>query len=122
MASLLGGTSSTGGRVGAAHAISYGLSNSAPFLPHSVAVTLAMLALKDVYPDGHAETLRFLELNGRPLPSARAYGIRPRDISAMTRTALGMEKLWQSCFGPDRWKKLAAPGWIASIYETIVNG
>ncbi len=122
MASLLGGTSSTGGRVGAAHAISYGLSNSAPFLPHSVAVTLAMLALKDVYPEGHAETLRFLELNGRPLPSARAYGIRPRDISAMTRTALGMEKLWQSCFGPDRWKKLAAPGWIASIYETIVNG
>ena len=122
MASLLGGTSSTGGRVGAAHAISYGLSNSAPFLPHSVAVTLAMLALKDVYPEGYAETLRFLELNGRPLPSARAYGIRPRDISAMTRTALGMEKLWQSCFGPDRWKKLAAPGWIASIYETIVNG
>ena len=34
MASVLGGTSSTGGRVGAAHAISYGLSNSAPFLPH----------------------------------------------------------------------------------------
>ena len=121
MASVLGGTSSTGGRVGAAHAISYGLSNSAPFLPHSVAVTLAILALKDVYSDGYAETLRFLELNKRPLPSARAYGLKTNDIPAMTRTALGMEKLWQSCFGPDRWKKLATPGWIASIYETIVR-
>ena len=121
MASVLGGTSSTGGRVGAAHAISYGLSNSAPFLPHSVAVTLAMLALKDVYPDGYAETLRFLELNGRPLPAARDYGLGPDDIPAMTKTALGMEKLWQSCFGPERWKETATPEWIASIYETIVG-
>ena len=121
MASVLGGTSSTGGRVGAAHAISYGLSNSAPFLPHSVAVTLAMLALQDVYPEGYAETLRFLELNKRPRPSARAYGLTPRDVPAMTRTALGMEKLWQSCYGLDRWQKLASPGWIASIYEKIVN-
>lgn len=121
MASLLGGTSSTGGRVGAAHAVSYGLSNSAPFLPHSVAVTLAMLALKDVYPEGHAETLRFHELNRRPLPSARAFGLSADDIPAMTRTALSMEKLWQSCFGPDHWETKATPEWIASIYETIVG-
>jgi len=121
MASVLGGTSSTGGRVGAAHALSYGLSNSAPFLPHSVAVTLAMLALKDVYPDGYAETRRFFELNGRPLPSARAYGLSAADIPAMTRTALNMEKLWQSCFGPERWQTVAAPEWIASVYEAIVS-
>ncbi len=121
MASLLGGTSSTGGRVGAAHAVSYGLSNSAPFLPHSVAVTLAMLALKDVYPDGYAETLRFHELNGRQLPSARDWGLKTDDIPAMTRTALSMEKLWQSCFGPEHWRAKATPEWIASIYETIVN-
>ena len=122
IASVLGGSSSTGGRVGAAHAISYGLSNCAPFLPHSVAVTLAMLALKDVYPDGYAETLRFHKISRRELPRASAYGLSEADIPRMTATALGMEKLWQSCFGPERWKELATPKYISSVYRAIVKG
>ena len=122
MASVLGGSSSTGGRVGAAHAISYGLSNCAPFLPHSVAVTLAMLALKDVYPDGYAETLRFHKISRRELPRASAYGLSEADIPRMTATALGMEKLWQSCFGPERCKELATPKYISSVYRAIVKG
>lgn len=121
MASVLGGSSTIGGRVGIPHAISYGLSNSAPHLPHSVAVTLSMLALPDVYPDGYADTLRFLHINHQPLPSARAYGITERDIPKMVKTALGMEKLWQSCFGLDHWKEKATPEYIESIYRTIVN-
>lgn len=120
MASILGGSSTIGGRVGAAHAISYGLSNSAPKLPHSVAVTISMLALKDVYPDGYDDTHKFLDANGMAAPKASEYGISEADIAKMTKTALGMDKLWQSCFGEDCWKEKATEGFIRDIYERIV--
>ncbi len=120
MASVLGGSSTIGGRVGIPHAISYGLSNSAPKLPHSVAVTLAMLALEEIYPDGYADTLRFLEINAMARPSAKDYGIGEKDVTKMTKTALGMEKLWQSCFGLEAWKEKATPEYIEAIYRRIV--
>ncbi|MDD4159336.1 MAG: iron-containing alcohol dehydrogenase [Synergistaceae bacterium] len=120
MASVLGGSSSIYGRVGAAHALSYGLSNSSPTLPHSVAVTIAMLALQDIYPDGYADTLKFLELNEMPKPVASEYGIGVQDVEKMTKTALGMEKLWQSCFG-DSWQKEATPDFIRSVYMKIIK-
>jgi 3-deoxy-alpha-D-manno-octulosonate 8-oxidase len=118
MASVLGGSSSIGGRVGAAHALSYGLSNSSLTLPHSVAVTISMLALEEIYPDGYAETLRFLELNGMEIPKASDYGIREKDIPKMTKTALGMEKLWESCFGTGLNKEVLS-GSIADKYRKI---
>lgn len=120
MASVLGGSSSIGGRVGAAHALSYGLSNSSPSLPHSVAVTISMLALEAVYPDGYADTLRFLESNGMCVPKASEYGIGEKDIEKMTKTALGMEKLWQSCFG-NNWQGEATPDFIRSAYVEITG-
>lgn len=120
MASVLGGSSSIGGRVGAAHALSYGLSNSSPSLPHSVAVTISMLVLGDIYPDGYADTLRFLELNEICVPRASEYGIGEKDIEKMTKTALGMEKLWQSCFG-DNWQEQATPDFIRSAYMKITG-
>lgn len=122
MASVLGGTSSVGGRVGVPHALSYGLSNSAPFLPHSVAVTLSMLALEDLYPDGCDDTLDFFAANHRSLPKARDYGLGEADVPQMTKTALGMEKLWQSCFGLECWKKKATPEYVESIYRRIIAG
>ncbi len=121
MASILGGTSSTGGRVGLPHALSYGLSNSAPFLPHSVAVTLSMLALEDSFPEDCAETLRFLEVNGRERPRARDYGLSEADIPLMTKTALGMEKLWQSWFGMERWQEYATAEFVSGLYAKIIN-
>ncbi len=121
MASVLGGTSSTGGRVGLPHALSYGLSNSAPFLPHSVAVTLSMLALEDSFPEDCAETLRFLEVNRRERPRARDYGLGEDDIPLMTKTALGMEKLWQSWFGMEKWKEYATPAFVSDLYAKIVK-
>ena len=120
MASVLGGSSTIGGRVGAAHAISYGLSNSGPKLPHSVAVTLSMLALEDLYPDGYADTMHFLRVNGMAEPKAGEYGIGEGEVEKMTRVALGMEKLWQSCFG-EEWKERATPEYIRNIYEKIVG-
>jgi 3-deoxy-alpha-D-manno-octulosonate 8-oxidase len=121
MASVLGGSSSIGGRVGAAHAISYGLSNSAPKLPHSVAVTISMLALEDLYKDGgYDDTLKILEINGLDIPKAKDYGINEGHIEAMTKTALGMEKLWHSHFG-DGWEKKADTPFIRDIYERIVK-
>ncbi|MDK2958328.1 MAG: 3-deoxy-alpha-D-manno-octulosonate 8-oxidase [Synergistaceae bacterium] len=120
MASILGGSSTIGGRVGAAHAISYGLSNSAPTLPHSVAVTIAMLSLGDIYPDGCEDTITFLRINGMETPKARDFGIGADDVGKMTKTALGMEKLWQSCFG-DSWKERATEEYIRGVYERIVS-
>ncbi len=120
MASVLGGSSSIGGRVGAAHALSYGLSNSSPSLPHSVAVTISMLALEDIYPDGYADTLKFLESNEMLVPRASDYGIGEKDIEKMTKTALGMEKLWQSCFGVN-WREKATPDFVRSAYIKITG-
>lgn len=120
MTSVLGGSSSIGGRVGAAHAISYGLSNSSPTLPHSVAVTISMLALEELYPDGHADTLRYLRINGMTTPTAREYGIGDDQLEKMTKTALGMEKLWVSCFGDD-WQSKVTKSFIEEIYKRILS-
>lgn len=120
IASILGGTSSVSGRVGASHAISYGLSNSSPHLPHSVAVAISMCALEDVYPDGYADTASFLAANGREKPKAADYGITESDVPKMVKTALGMEKLWHSCFGDD-WQEKATPAYIEEIYNRIAK-
>lgn len=121
MASVLGGSSTIGGRVGIPHAVSYGLSNAAPKLPHSVAVTLSMLALEEIYPDGYADTLKFLKASNMEFPKASSYGITADDIPMMTKTAQGMEKLWQSCYGLDSWKDKATAEFIEEIYTRIVN-
>jgi len=119
-ASVLGGSSSIGGRVGVSHAISYGLSNSSPRLPHSVAVTISMLACHDIYPDGGwDDTVRFLDINGMPRPTAREYGINESHVELMTRTALSMEKLWLSHFGPG-WPATVTADFVTDIYKRIV--
>jgi 3-deoxy-alpha-D-manno-octulosonate 8-oxidase len=120
MASVLGGSSSIGGRVGVSHAISYGLSNSSPKLPHSVAVAISMLACGDIYDSGgYDDTLEFLGANGMPRPRAADYGINISHIERMTATALGMEKLWQSHYGDD-WRSVVDRGFIEDIYRRIV--
>jgi 3-deoxy-alpha-D-manno-octulosonate 8-oxidase len=120
--SVLGGSSTIGGRVGASHAISYGLSNSAPTLPHSVAVTISMLGLAGLYRDGgYDETLRFLEVNSFPVPRAKDYGIDTSQIDKMVKTALGMDKLWQSHFGED-WEKSVTEDFLRDVYTKIVAG
>lgn len=120
MASVLGGSSTIGGRVGVSHAISYGLSNSSPKLPHSVAVTIAMLACREIYGGGgYDDTVGFLEVNGMQRPAAREYGIGASHIKKMTDTALGMEKLWQSHFGDD-WRKTVTREFVDDIYKRIV--
>jgi len=120
MASVLGGSSTIGGRVGAVHAISYGLSNSGPKLPHSVAVAMSVLALGDIYPDGYKDALEFMHVNNMQMPKASDYGITEQEIDKMTKTALGMDKLWYSCFG-DVWEKIATRDFIKGIYEKIVD-
>lgn len=120
MASVLGGSSTIGGRVGVSHAISYGLSNASPKLPHSVAVTISMLGCREVYRDGgYEDTLAFLERNGMTPPRARDYGIDESCVDRMTQTALGMEKLWLSHFGED-WKKTVDREFVRDIYNRIV--
>jgi 3-deoxy-alpha-D-manno-octulosonate 8-oxidase len=119
-ASVLGGSSSIGGRVGVSHAISYGLSNCSAHLPHSVAVTISMLACRDIYSDGGwDDTMRFLDANEMPLPTAREYGIGEAHIENMTRTALGMEKLWLSHFG-EGYRDVVTESFVRDIYRKIV--
>jgi len=119
-ASILGGSSTIGGRVGGAHAISYGLSNSSPTLPHSVAVTISMLALENLYPDGYRDTVHFLEANEMPRPNAADYGINESHIEKMVKTSMGMTKLWESCFG-EEYRKYATEEFMRKIYEKIVS-
>jgi 3-deoxy-alpha-D-manno-octulosonate 8-oxidase len=118
--SVLGGSSSIGGRVGVSHAISYGLSNSSAHLPHSVAVTMSMLACRDVYNDGGwDDTVKFLEANGMPRPTAREYGIGEAHVERMTKTALGMDKLWLSHFG-ENYRDVVTEKFVADIYKKII--
>jgi 3-deoxy-alpha-D-manno-octulosonate 8-oxidase len=118
--SILGGSSTIGGRVGASHAISYGLSNASPTLPHSVAVTISMLGLADLYRDGgRDETLRFLEINRLPVPLAKDYGVDASHVENMVKTALGMEKLWLSHFG-EGWEKAVTEDFLRDVYTKIV--
>jgi 3-deoxy-alpha-D-manno-octulosonate 8-oxidase len=120
-ASILGGSSTIGGRVGAGHAISYGLSNAGPTLPHSVAVTISMLGLAGLYRNGgYDETLRYLEINGLPAPKAREYGIDASQVDKMVKTALGMDKLWLSHFG-EGWEKTVTKEMLREIYMKIVS-
>jgi 3-deoxy-alpha-D-manno-octulosonate 8-oxidase len=121
IASVLGGSSTIGGRVGVSHAISYGLSNASPRLPHSVAVAISMLACRDVYGDGGWEdTVRFMEINGIQRPRAREYGINESQVDGMTETALGMEKLWCSHFG-EEWRNIVDAAFISDIYRRIIS-
>ena len=116
VASVLGGSSTIGGRVGASHAISYGLSNASPYLPHSVAVTISMLACRDVYDDGWDDSIGFLEANGMPRPTARAYGINESHMDRMIKTALSMEKLWLSHFG-ESFRDTVTEKFVRDIYR-----
>ena len=119
-ASVLGGSDTTGGRVGASHALSCGLSNASPHLPHSVAVTISMLGLSDLYSGGvYEETLRHLDAQKLPVPKARYYGVGKPDIEKMTKTALGMEKLWLSHFG-EEWNETVTEEFLREIYSKIV--
>ncbi|MDR1650126.1 MAG: iron-containing alcohol dehydrogenase [Synergistaceae bacterium] len=119
--SILGGSSTIGGRVGASHAISYGLSNASPTLPHSVAVTISMLGLAGLYRDGgYDETLRFLEINSLPVPRAKDYGIDSSHVEKMVKTALGMDKLWLSHFG-EGWEKAVTEDFLRDVYTKIVT-
>jgi len=120
MASILGGSSTIGGRVGAAHAISYGLSNSGPTLPHSVAVTISILAMEDLYPDGYEDAVEFLRINNMPHPRAADYGIDEGEVEKMTNTAIRMDKLWHSYFG-DGWESRTTRKFIENIYRKIVQ-
>ncbi|GHS99667.1 3-deoxy-alpha-D-manno-octulosonate 8-oxidase [Synergistales bacterium] len=120
-ASILGGSSTIGGRVGASHAISYGLSNAAPRLPHSVAVTISMLGLEDLYSGGgYEETLKYLDVNGLPVPKARDYDISASHIDGLVKTALGMDKLWLSHFG-EGWEKTVTSSFLRGVYTKIVE-
>ena len=49
------------------------------------------------------------------------YGIGEGEIEKMTSVAMGMEKLWQSCFGR-KWSEKASPAFVHDIYKRIVNG
>ena len=124
-ASILGGSSTIGGRVGAAHAVSYGLSNAGATLPHSVAVTISMLGMPDLYKNGgYDETLKFLKANNMPVPKASDYGINSKDIPRMTKTALGMDKLWLSHFGEgegEGWDKIVTQSFVEKIYQKIAD-
>ena len=79
-----------------------------------------MCALEEIYPDGYGDTTRFLAANGRPKPKAADYGIGKRDVPKMVKTALGMEKLWHSCFG-ENWREKATPEYIEGIYRKIIK-
>jgi 3-deoxy-alpha-D-manno-octulosonate 8-oxidase len=119
-ASILGGSSTVGGRVGGNHAISYGLSNASPTLPHSVAVTISMLALQSIYAEGWKRTMEYLRIKQMPIPRAADFGVHAGHIAMMVKVAINMDKLWLSQFG-DGWEKIVTTGFLEDIYTRIVN-
>jgi 3-deoxy-alpha-D-manno-octulosonate 8-oxidase len=118
-ASLIGGLGTAGGRVGACHAISYGPSSLSP-IKHGESVTLAMLALKEIYSDIYQEVGHYLSANKVRLPRIQDFDLRKGDIDGMTAVAMKMDLLWQSHYG-EQWPQFVNPKSIAKVYEKMFD-
>lgn len=107
MASLFGGMSIAYSQVGACHALSYGLS----FVlgtHHGIGCCITFDCLEDVYPEGVDEFRKMMEKHSILLPKNLTQGLGDEAMDTMVQVALGLEPLWENCFGPN-WQNIMTP-------------
>lgn len=117
MASWLGGMSIAYSQVGAAHAVSYGLSYVL-HTRHGEGNCIAMNQLAEYYPQGHAEFLRMAEKAGVEIPRGVTRGLSAAQLDKMVEVSLGMAPLWQNVLGDD-WRAAMPPARLRALYERL---
>lgn len=102
MASFFGGMSIAYSQVGAAHALSYGLSYLLG-VHHGVGCCIAMDTLEEFYPDGVREFRTMMDKFGVDIPRKVTADLEDAQMETMINVALGLDPLWENCLGRD-WK------------------
>ena len=102
MASFFGGMSIAYSQVGAAHALSYGLSYLLG-VHHGVGCCIAMDVLEEYYPEGVREFRLMMDRFGVDIPRKVTAGLDDTQTETMINVALGLDPLWENCLGRD-WK------------------
>lgn len=115
IASLYGSFATAGGRVGACHAISYGLSNVLK-IKHSAAVFLSMQLLEDFYDENFSNIYACIKRNMIQAPSIEDLKFSDIDLSQMVKTAKNMNLLWESHFG-EKYKDIVDDEFLTNIYK-----
>lgn len=116
-ASYLGGLSLTYSRVGACHALSYGLSY-VHGTKHGYANCLVFNHLQDFYPEGVETFKKMMQVQGIELPQNLSANWTDDELSRMADISMGMEILWEHAIGLD-WKKKFGKEEIISYFKKL---
>ncbi len=117
MASWHGGMSIAYSQVGAAHAMSYGLSYLLG-IKHGIGNCLVFQHLTEFYPEGVELFNKMKERQGIELPNGICANLGESDFDTMIFIAMGMEPLWENALGKN-WRDNITPEKLRSIYEKI---
>lgn len=117
MASFFGGMSIAYSQVGAAHALSYGLSFVLG-VHHGIANSIVFDYLDDFYPEGVTEFRRMMALRGIDLPRGITAKATQAQIETMIDTALILHPLWENAFGKD-WRQVMTRERIRDLYRRM---
>ena len=117
MASWLGGLSIAYSQVGAAHAMSYGLSYVLG-ARHGEGNCVVMQALGEFYPEGVAEFRRMAEKAGVEIPAGLTRGLPTEKIEKMVDVSLGLDPLWRNVLG-DGWQKEMTRERLRALYGRL---
>lgn len=117
MASWHGGMSIAFSQVGAAHAVSYGLSY-VKGVRHGLANCLVFNHLSEYYPEGVALFQAMMDRQDIQLPTGICADITDDEMDTMIRVAMSMNPLWENALGKNWQDKISAET-LKEIYRKI---
>jgi 3-deoxy-alpha-D-manno-octulosonate 8-oxidase len=104
-------------RVGACHALSYGLS----FVlgtHHGIGCCITFDYLEDIYPEGVREFRQIMARHDISLPRGLTRGLDAAAMDTMATVALGLVPLWENCLGKD-WQKVMTRDRILDLFSRM---
>ena len=117
MASYAGGMSIAYSQVGAAHAVSYGLSYLLG-TKHGIGNCIVFNQLEDYYPEGVKEFKWMVEKNQIDIPKNICANLSEEDFDKMIDVSLGMKPLWENALGKN-WEQQITRTTLRKLYEKL---
>ena len=117
MASYAGGMSIAYSQVGAAHAVSYGLSYLLG-TKHGIGNCIVMNHLEEYYPAGVKEFKLMVDKNQIEIPQGICKGLTDEQFETMMNVSLGMKPLWENALGKD-WESIMTREKLRALYERL---
>lgn len=114
MASWHGGMSIAYSQVGAAHAMSYGLSYVLG-TKHGIGNCIVFNHLEEFYPEDVAVFHEMMKKQGIELPEGICRDLTEEQLEKMVSVAMNMTPLWENALGAD-WKEKITPERLRSLY------